>query len=213
LAARALHKGILKVARAASLLAALGLPLLGRAAPGDLAYLRIGALAPAFSAPAADGRRHALNDYTGRIVVLEWTSPVCPYTAVKYDSGAMQALQRYAAAHRIIWLSIDTAAPDRQGYLTPAAARARIARTQATVSAFLFDKDTHIARVYGAKTTPSFFIIDREGKLAYQGAMDTEATPEHADTQNYVRDALAALLSGAPIATPESPQRGCAVEY
>jgi peroxiredoxin len=213
LAARALHKGILKVARAASLLAALGLPLLGHAAPGDLAHLRIGALAPAFSAPAADGRRHALDDYTGRIVVLEWTSPVCPYTAVKYDSGAMQALQRYAAAHRIIWLSIDTAAPDRQGYLTPAAARARIAKTQSRVSAFLFDKDTHIARVYGAKTTPSFFIIDREGKLAYQGAMDTEATPEHADTQNYVRDALAALLSGAPIATPESPQRGCAVEY
>jgi peroxiredoxin len=213
LAARAPRKAILEVARAASLFAALTLPLFGRCAAEELAHLPIGAAAPAFSAPAADGRRHALQEYAGRIVVLEWTSPVCPYTAIKYDSGAMQSLQRYAAAHHIVWLSIDTAAADAQGYLTPAAARARIAKTQATVSAFLFDKDTHIAHAYGAKTTPSFFIIDRHGKLAYQGAMDTEETPEHAETRNYVQDALAALLSGTPVATAESPQRGCAVEY
>jgi peroxiredoxin len=213
LAVRAPHKAVLKVARAASLLAALALPLVGRCAPEELAHLHVGALAPAFSASAADGRRHALQEYAGRIVVLEWTSPVCPYTAIKYESGAMQSLQRYAAAHRIVWLSIDTAAADRQGYLTAAAARARLAKTHATVSAFLFDKDAHIARAYGAKTTPSFFIIDRDGRLAYQGAMDTEQTPELTETRNYVQAALAALLSGTPVATPESPQRGCAVEY
>jgi peroxiredoxin len=213
LAARAPHRAIIRVARAAALFTALAFPALALCASDELAHLRIGATAPAFSAAAADGRRHALHEYAGKIVVLEWTSPVCPYTAVKYNSGAMQALQRYAAAHRIVWLSIDTAAADAQGYLTPAAARARLAKTQATVSAFLFDRDTHIARAYGAKTTPSFFIIDRDGKLAYQGAMDAEESADNTEPRKYVLEALAALLSGAPVATPESPQRGCAVEF
>ena len=213
MAARAPHKALLEGARAALLFASLAGPVAGLCAADGLAHLKIGTAAPAFNAAAADGRRHALHEFAGRIVVLEWTSPVCPYTAVKYDSGAMQALQRYAAAHHIVWLSIDTAAAGAQGYLTPAAARARLAKTQATVSAFLFDKDTHIARAYGAKTTPSFFIIDREGKLAYQGAMDAEESAENTEPRKYVQEALAALLSGAPIATPESAQRGCAVEY
>ena len=98
----------------------------------------------------------------GKLVVLEWTSPVCPFTAVKYKSGAMQALQHYAASQQIVWLSIDTAAPDKAGYLTPAAARERIAQTHATITAFLFDLDGNIARSYGAKTTPSFFVVNRE---------------------------------------------------
>jgi hypothetical protein len=152
-----------------------------------------------------------LSDYAGRIIVLEWTSPVCPYTAAKYDSGAMQGLQQYAAAHHIVWLSIDTAAPGRAGYLSPAAARARMAKLHASVTAFLFDKDTRIARAYGAKTTPSFFLIDRHGKLAYQGSMDPEEAA--AEPRNYVRDALAALIAGTAVTTPETPQRGCAVEY
>lgn len=213
MAARAPHKALLEGARAALLFTFLACPVAGLCAADELAHLKIGELAPAFSAAAADGRRHALHEYAGRIVVLEWTSPVCPFTAVKYDSGAMQALQHYAADHHIVWLSIDTAAADAQGYLTPPAARARIAKTHATVSAFLFDRDTHIARAYGAKTTPSFFIIDRDGKLAYQGAMDAEESAENTEPRNYVQEALGALLSGAPIAIPESQQRGCAVEY
>jgi peroxiredoxin len=213
LTARAPHKAALGVARAGLLFAALAHPLAGLCAADALVHLKIGAPAPTFSAAAADGRRHALRDYRGKIVVLEWTSPVCPFTAVKYDSGAMQALQRYAAAHDIVWLSIDTAAASAQGFLTPAAARARIVKTQATVSAFLFDADTRIARAFGAKTTPSFFIIDRDGRLAYQGAMDAEQTAANPQPRNYVQEALAAMLSGAPVATPESPQRGCAVEY
>jgi peroxiredoxin len=207
------YKAVLKGARAAPLIAVFGLPGVGDCAARDLAHLTIGQPAPLFSAPAADGQRRALRDYAGKIVVLEWTSPVCPYTAAKYDSGAMQRLQQYAAAHDIVWLSIDTAAPGRAGYLTPAAARARIAKLKATVTAFLFDRDTRIARAYGAKTTPSFFLIDRRGKLAYQGAMDAEETAADPTPQNYVKNALAALIAGAPVPKPETAQRGCAVEY
>jgi peroxiredoxin len=176
-----------------------------------VAHLAIGASAPGFSIKAADGRQHGLAEYAGKIVVLEWTSPVCPYTAVKYDNGAMQALQTFAAEHQVIWLSVDTAAADRAGYLSPAAARRRLRDTHAKVTQFLFDTDTRLAASYGAKTTPSFFIIDRGGKLAYQGAMDDENAA--ASGPNYVRDALDALLGGRAVKVGETQQHGCAVEY
>lgn len=173
----------------------------------------IGARAPVFSAKGADGQRHSLSDYAGKLVVLEWTSPVCPFTANKYKSGAMQALQRYAASQHIVWLSIDTAASDRAGYLTAAAARARVAQVQATVSAFLFDVDGNIARRYSAKTTPSFFIVDRNGKLAYQGAMDDDVFGERGDAHNYVKSALDDLVAGRPVKEPQTQPQGCAIEY
>jgi peroxiredoxin len=177
-----------------------------RADSDSLSRLNIGVAAPPFAAPGTDGRRHRLSDYRGKIVVLEWTSPVCPFTAVKYQSGAMQALQKYAADHQVIWLSVDTAAANRAGYLTPSAARQRIEQTHATVTQFLFDADGKIARSFGAKTTPSFFIVDRSGKLAYQGAMEDEHN-------NYVRDALDDLNANVTVRRSETPPYGCGIEY
>jgi len=172
-----------------------------------------GAQAPTFSAQGADGKHHSLRDYAGKLVVLEWTNPVCPFTAVKYQNGAMQALQRYAASRDVVWLSIDTASPDKAGYLTAAAARARIARTHATVTAFLFDLDGSIARSYGAKTTPSFFIVDRAGKLAYQGAMDDQVFADQGQGHEYMKSALDDLVAGHRVRDPETQPQGCAIEY
>lgn len=178
-----------------------------------LSRVNVGAQAPMFTAPGADGKPHSLRDYAGRLVVLEWTNPVCPFTAVKYKSGAMQALQRYAESQHVVWLSIDTAAPDRAGYLTPSAARARIAQTHATVTAFLFDVSGNIARSYGAKTTPSFFVIDRNGKLAYQGAMDDQVFADQSEGRAYMKSALDDLIAGRPLQYSETQPQGCAIEY
>jgi peroxiredoxin len=179
----------------------------------SLSRVDIGASAPSFEAPGADGKLHRLSDYRGKIVVLEWTSPVCPYTAVKYNSGAMQALQKYAANQQVVWLSVDTAAADRAGHLTAAAARKRIAETRAIVSGFLFDTNGQIARSYGAKTTPSFFIVDRTGKLAYEGAMDDENSADQPQPRNYVRDALDDLTANVKVRQPETRPYGCGIEY
>ena len=178
-----------------------------------LSRVNVGAQAPTFTAPGADGKPHSLRDYAGKLVVLEWTNPVCPFTAVKYKSGAMQALQHYAESQHIVWLSIDTAAPDRAGYLTPSAARTRIAQTHATVTAFLFDLDGKIARSYGAKTTPSFFVIDRNGKLAYQGAMDDQVFADQGEGREYMKSALDDLIAGRPLKYTETQPQGCAIEY
>jgi hypothetical protein len=205
-------KGYTRAAAIVSIVAA-GIGGAGFAPAAALGRVEIGAPAPQFTAQGADGKRHSLRDYAGKVVVLEWTNPVCPFTAVKYKSGAMQALQRYAAAQQIIWLSIDTAAPGRAGYLTPAAARARVAQTQAAVTAFLFDVDGRIARSYGAKTTPSFFVLNRDGLLAYEGAMNEQVFADQNPGREYVRSALDDLLAGRRVQQAETQPQGCAVEY
>jgi peroxiredoxin len=203
------------IARAASIvsIAVAGIGMAGVAHATGLGRVDVGTQAPQFTAKGADGKQHSLHDYAGKLVVLEWTNPVCPFTAIKYKSGAMQALQRYAASRQIVWLSIDTAAPDKAGYLTPSAARARIAQTHATVTAFLFDVDGNIARSYGAKTTPSFFVVNRDGKLAYEGAMDEQVFADQAAGSEYVRSALDDLVAGRRVQKTETQPQGCAVEY
>ena len=205
-------KGFARAASIASLALA-GIGLAGLALGNGLSRVDVGAQAPQFTARGADGKQHSLRDYAGKLVVLEWTNPVCPFTAVKYKSGAMQALQRYAASREIVWLSIDTAAPDKAGYLSPSAARARIAQTHATVTAFLFDIDGSIARSYGAKTTPSFFVVNRDGRLAYEGAMDEQVFADQDTGREYVKSALDDLVAGRRVEKTETQPQGCAVEY
>jgi hypothetical protein len=97
--------------------------------------------------------------------------------------------------------------------LTPAAARVRIAQTHAAVTAFLFDVDGNIARRYGAKTTPSFFVVDRGGKLAYEGAMDDQVFADDGAGREYVKSALQDLIAGRPVQKTETQPQGCAIEY
>jgi len=206
-------KGIAPRAASIVSIAVAGIGLAGSAHATGLGRVDVGAQAPQFTAKGTDGKQHSLRDYAGKLVVLEWTNPVCPFTAVKYKSGAMQALQRYAASRQIVWLSIDTAAPDKAGYLTPSAARARVAQTHATVTAFLFDVDGNIARSYGAKTTPSFFVVNRDGKLAYEGAMNDQVFADDLTGNEYVKTALDDLIAGRRVQKAETQPQGCAVEY
>ena len=182
-------------------------------ADGALSHVEIGAPAPGFTATGADGRSHRLSDYGGKIVVLEWTSPACPYTGMKYQDGAMQALQKRATAQGVIWIAVDTAAPGRPGYLTQPAMRARIAHTGMHVTAFLSDPDGRIGRAYGAKTTPEIYVIGRDGRLVYQGAVDDNPADEIPGDPSYVAKAIASVRAGKPVETPETMPYGCAVEY
>jgi peroxiredoxin len=178
-----------------------------------LGRIEIGQHAPDFTLRGADGLPHRLADYAGAVVVLEWTSPVCPYTEMKYRSGAMQALQKMAHAEGDVWLSIDTAGPNRPGYLSPAAAKTRVETLHATVSAFLSDPEGKVARLYGARVTPTFFIIGPDGRLAYQGAMDDDPGADDIKGKNHVRDALGDLAAGNPVRIAETRPYGCGVEY
>ena len=179
----------------------------------SLGHVDPGAPAPDFSAPGADGHVHHLSDYAGKIVVLEWTSPVCPYTALKYRDGEMQALQKRAAADGVVWISIDTAPPGRPGYLAPAAMRTRMAAMGMRVTAFLSDADGRIGRAYGAKTTPQLYVVGRDGRLVYEGAIDDNPSQTAPGASTFVGAALADLRAGKPVETPQTRPYGCAVEY
>lgn len=178
-----------------------------------LTRLPTGAPAPAFAAQGADGRQHRLADHAGKVVVLEWTSPACPYSTLKYERGFMQAVQRRAARQEVVWLTVDTAAPGRAGHLTPKAAQARVAKTGATVAAFLLDEDGRVGRAYGARVTPTLIVIGKDGRIAYQGALDDDPRRKSPNGPDHVTDALADLAAGRPVRRSETRAYGCAVEY
>lgn len=176
----------------------------------------LGQPAPPFTATDSNGKTVSLTDFRGKVVVLEWTNHECPFVQRHYESGNMQALQKAATADGVIWLSIVSSAPKEQGNVTPAEANKLTASRGAVPTAVLLDPMGTIGHLYGAKTTPHMFVIDAAGTLVYMGAIDdqprnTGATP--AAAHNYVREALAAIESGQPVATPLTQSYGCSVKY
>lgn len=186
-------------------------------APGlALAAPVVGEPAPAFQARDADGRTRALSDFAGKIVVLEWTSSDCPYSHKHYDSHNMQDLQAKAVKDGVIWLTVSSSAPDREGYFTPKIARAWRAKVGSHATAILLDGDGKVGRAYNARVTPHMFVIDKTGRLAYMGGIDDRpyADPESLKgAKNYVTAALADLKAGRPVAQPVSSPYGCSVRY
>ena len=176
----------------------------------------IGDAAPAFSLAGADGREHALADYRGRIVVLEWHNPECPFVKKHYAAGNLPRQQADALASGAVWLTINSAAPGKQGELDAANANAWLASQQARPRAYLFDRDGSVGRAYAAKTTPHLYVIDREGMLRYAGGIDSIASADADDIAaavQYVPQVLAELAAGKAVSVPTSEPYGCSVKY
>jgi peroxiredoxin len=171
--------------------------------------------APDFTLLGSDGAPHTLKSYLGKKVVLEWTSPTCEFTAKQYMSGNMQALQTYARAQNVEWLAINSSNPKTVDYLSPAQARARVTKTGSNVSAFLIDADGAVGRTYGAKTTPSLYLIDEKGIVRYFGAVDDKPWGDGSvkGAKNYLIAALNDISAGKSVSVPETQPYGCSVHY
>lgn len=196
-------------------LAALAAFALTAAMPAQAAP-EIGKAAPEFTGTDTNGKEVKLSDFKGKIVVLEWTNPECPYVVKHYDSKNMQKLQEEATAKGIVWLSISSSAEGKQGNQTGEAANAYIAEKGAKATARILDPKGEIGKAYDAKTTPHMFVIDKEGVLVYNGAIDDNDSfkPEDAATaNNYVTAALNALEAGKPVETSQTKPYGCSVKY
>lgn len=209
---RALIKGLTLAA-----LAALSAFAIERAtAVPSAAAARVGDPAPAFAAPDIAGKTVRLGDFAGKTIVLEWTNNGCPFVGKHYDSGNMQALQQKYTAAGVVWLTIASSAPGEEGYVTPAEARADLARWRATPSDFLLDPDGVVGRLYDARATPHMVVIDRAGRIAYMGAIDDKPSTRRADVKtahNYVAAALDAIAAGQPIAVAATRAYGCSIKY
>ena len=178
--------------------------------------LKVGAEAPAFTLKDTSGKTHSLSDYKGKFVVLEWFNEGCPFVKKHYTSGNMQKLQKEYTGKDVVWLSINSSAEGEQGHVTPDTAPKTIADWKMDATKILLDHDGKVGKMYGAKTTPHMFVIDKEGKLVYQGAIDSKATPNTADldtAENYVKVALDNSMAGKPVSTTSTKPYGCSVKY
>jgi peroxiredoxin len=183
------------------------------AAPGDPA---IGKSAPDFAGVDSNGVSHRLSDLRGKTVVLEWTNHECPFVGKHYGSGNMQALQKEATAKGVVWLSVISSAPGRQGHVSGAQANTLTDERGAAPSAVLLDPSGEIGKTYGARATPHMFVIAPDGTLVYKGAIDDKPTANKADipsARNYVRLALGALAKGETISPAATRAYGCSVKY
>lgn len=176
----------------------------------------IGEPAPAFSAIDTAGKTRSLAELKGKTVVLEWTNDGCPYVKKHYGAGNMQKLQQEAAAGGVVWLSIISSAPGKQGYVDAAGANQLTSSRGAKPAAVLLDPKGDIGRAYDAQTTPHMFVIDKAGTLRYMGAIDDQPSTEAATipkARNYVREALAAVAAGGKVAETATDPYGCSVKY
>ncbi|MCB1314889.1 MAG: thioredoxin family protein [Leptospiraceae bacterium] len=172
--------------------------------------------APAFTLPDTNGNQISLSDYRGQFVVLEWVNYDCPYVRKHYDSGNMQALQRKFTEAGVTWLSINSSAPGKQGNFTPEQVNDLIQSKDAAPSAYLMDPAGEVGRNYGAKATPHMFVINPEGVIIYQGAIDdkpTTDTDDIAGARNYVDEALTLAMQGQPVEVSGTSAYGCSVKY
>lgn len=176
----------------------------------------VGQPAPAFSVKDSQGKTHTLAQYKGKTVVLEWTNDQCPFVKKHYGAGNMQTLQKEAAGSGVVWLSVISSAPGKQGHVSGAAADALTASRKAVPAAVLLDESGAVGRAYGAKTTPHMYVIDKAGTLVYAGGIDDKPSADPADiptSKNYIKLALADLAAGKAVATSTSRPYGCSVKY
>ena len=176
----------------------------------------VGTAAPLFTAKDAKGATVSLADQRGKVVVLEWVNFDCPFVKKHYGSGNMQKLQATYTGKDVVWLTISSSAEGKEGYLE-ASKLGELANTKGNQATHVIaDGDGKIGKAYGAKTTPHMFIVDKEGKLVYNGAIDSKPTPDLADlatADKLFANALDAVLAGKEVVNAKNQPYGCGVKY
>lgn len=169
--------------------------------------------APDFAVTDLAGKTHRLADYRGRVVILEWLNPGCPFVVRHYKSGNMQSTQKAAAADGAVWLQVNSGSI---GDLDAAKSVEWQTKQGVTATAYIRDVTGKLGRLFDAKTTPHLFVIGKDGTLVYQGAIDDQPNASVTNTtsaHNYVKAALAALREGKPVEKASTPSYGCGVKY
>lgn len=177
---------------------------------------KIGTAAPDFSVVDMNGKTQKLSDYKGKYVILEWYNKDCPYVRKHYDSKNMQKLQTEMTGKGIVWLTVNSSAPGKQGHLSAADTKTNAAKEGSKASDILLDEKGVMGKAYGAKTTPHMYLIDPQGVLRYNGAIDSNdsADPKTiATAENYIVAAVNSAQKGEKIPKETTKPYGCSVKY
>ena len=172
--------------------------------------------APNFTLTDTNGTEHSLSDFAGKTVVLEWFNAGCPFVMKHYSKGNMQTLQADYTDKGVVWLSIVSSAPGKQGHGSAADHNAKMSEWKMKPSAILMDEDGAVGKSYDAKVTPHMFVINPEGEIVYNGAIDSKRSTNADDipnSTNYVKAALDAVLAGEAVEVATTQPYGCSVKY
>ena len=168
----------------------------------------VGDQAPDFTLSDTAGNVVSLSDFKGKIVVLEWLNPDCPFVQRHYKAGTMKKLATAYGDKGVVWLTINST-----NYMD-AAANAKFKNDNNLSSTILVDQAGKVGHLYEAKTTPHMYIIDGEGRLVYNGAIDDDPRGNKGEsTVNYVAVALDEVVAGKAVTTAETKPYGCSVKY
>jgi peroxiredoxin len=181
-----------------------------------LAAPQTGQPAPEFSLTDSNGKSHKLSDFKGKFVVLEWLNHGCPFVIKHYGSGNMQKLQKEYTGKDVVWLSIASSAPGKQGHMSPEETNKTKEEKGSAATAVLLDADGTVGKLYDAKVTPELYVIDPEGVLIYMGAIDDKKSVDAADVagaKNYAKQALDEAMAGKAVSEPVTTAYGCGIKY
>jgi peroxiredoxin len=186
------------------------------AAGTAVAAPQVGQPAPEFTLTDSNGQSHNLSDFKGKFVVLEWLNHGCPFVKKHYDGGNMQGLQKEYTGKDVVWLSIVSSAPGKQGHMSPEETNKTKEEKGSAATAILIDEDGTVGKLYDAKVTPELYVINPEGTLVYMGAIDDKKSVDAADVagaKNFVKQALDEAMSGQPVSEATTTAYGCSVKY
>jgi len=185
------------------------------AAPPALAA-DIGLPAPEFALKDLDGKVHKLSDYRGKTVVLEWFNPGCPYVVTAHTKGSLVDLAQKQSKDGVVWLAVNSGAPGKQGHGVETNRAA--AKAWSMAYPILVDESGSVGKAYGATNTPHMFVVSKDGRLVYKGAIDNSPDAERGSPQGgvlveYVSATVEDLAAGRPVRTAQTRAYGCAVKY
>jgi peroxiredoxin len=178
-------------------------------AAGIGAKATVGSTAPSFTLQDENGKPVSLSDFAGKLVVLEWTNPECPFVKRHYAQKTMTTLASEYKGKDVIWLAINSTGTSSN------ATNLAWVNENGLSYPVLNDSAGEVGKTYGAKSTPEMYVINKDGKLAYRGAIDNDPSGEMAASSriNYVKQALDQLISGSVVSVPETKSYGCGVHY
>ena len=172
----------------------------------------VGKKAPDFTLVDIDGKTHSLSDYAGKVVILEWFNPDCPFVKKHHQMfRSMHDTYHAAQEQGAVWLAVNSAAPGKQGAGVEYNAEAR--KNYGIEYPLLLDEAGTVGKAYGARTTPHMFVIAADGTLVYQGAIDDSPSTDKLGETNYVLTALEAIKAGKAVGTANTKPYGCSVKY
>ncbi len=182
------------------------------AGPEGKQVAKVGEKAPGFTLTDTDGKTHNLSDFEGKVVVLEWFNPECPFVVKHHAKNSTMAdLSNEFVGDEVVWVAINSGAPGKQG--SGLELNKKMKSEWKISYPILLDESGQVGKMYGAKTSPHMYIIDKDGTLKYQGAIDNNPSATTLGDVNFVEQALNEVLAGETVTTAETKPYGCSVKY